>query len=439
MEIVYKDEKKQTEDKKIDILPKNIRQIGEPDQKMRVYLEDFASTYLQKSQTYKPELTKVCMLYGREKEKNGHPVLFIQSAARIELCGKMTEDGVLEPDWKATEGIRRKFFPDQKLLGWSVIAGTEGRMTLEQAKSMHRHRFTGSCQVLFWSDGAEKEEFWFTMGNGELTKLNGYYIYYEENRSMQEYMISHNPTDMDRVGEPEDKAVKDFRQVVERKHAGGEKRAGQVMRIAAAACVVLAIAGGIRVAGRQAGKNVGQTAATLVRQQWEQEADSTAKEMTESTVSTATVQTDSSLTEEVIPEETSTVETSAAATDGAGVQTEEMKIAGADVQLMGSDVTTETSAEIKTEESAKTGENSPTTDSPVPEELTTDPADSVTESQTEETATAGYRTYQVKTGDTISSISQRYYGSMSKVREICELNRIEQQDLIYSGQILLLP
>ena len=51
----------------------------------------------------------------------------------------------------------------------------------------------------------------------------------------------------------------------------------------------------------------------------------------------------------------------------------------------------------------------------------------------------GYRAYQVKTGDTISSISQTYYGNMSMVDEICSLNHIEEQDLIYTGQILLLP
>ena len=63
----------------------------------------------------------------------------------------------------------------------------------------------------------------------------------------------------------------------------------------------------------------------------------------------------------------------------------------------------------------------------------------ISDPQTEETKTEGYRTYQVQTGDTISSISQKYYGNMQMVRQICALNRIEKQDLIYTGQILLLP
>ena len=38
IEIVYKDEKQRTEDKTVESLPKNIRQIGEPDSRLRVYM-----------------------------------------------------------------------------------------------------------------------------------------------------------------------------------------------------------------------------------------------------------------------------------------------------------------------------------------------------------------------------------------------------------------
>ena len=67
--------------------------------------------------------------------------------------------------------------------------------------------------------------------------------------------------------------------------------------------------------------------------------------------------------------------------------------------------------------------------------------ENTTEADTSSAAASaeGYRAYQVKTGDTISSISQTYYGNMSMVDEICSLNHIEEQDLIYTGQILLLP
>ena len=78
IEIVYKDEKQPTEEKTVNNLPKNVRQIGEPDSRFRVYMEDFAYTYLQKNGNYRPEQVKVCVLYGEEKEKDGQPVLLFR-------------------------------------------------------------------------------------------------------------------------------------------------------------------------------------------------------------------------------------------------------------------------------------------------------------------------------------------------------------------------
>ena len=57
-----------------------------------------------------------------------------------------------------------------------------------------------------------------------------------------------------------------------------------------------------------------------------------------------------------------------------------------------------------------------------------------TESQTE-----GHVSYTIRQGDTITKISIKNYGSTAKVREICELNHLSVNDLIYPGQKILLP
>ena len=48
-------------------------------------------------------------------------------------------------------------------------------------------------------------------------------------------------------------------------------------------------------------------------------------------------------------------------------------------------------------------------------------------------------TYTIQRGDTITKISIKTYGSTEKVREICELNNLSVNDLIYPGQKILLP
>ncbi len=47
--------------------------------------------------------------------------------------------------------------------------------------------------------------------------------------------------------------------------------------------------------------------------------------------------------------------------------------------------------------------------------------------------------YQIKKGDTLYTISQKEYGNTLRVREICELNQIEDPDNIKYGQKILLP
>ena len=45
----------------------------------------------------------------------------------------------------------------------------------------------------------------------------------------------------------------------------------------------------------------------------------------------------------------------------------------------------------------------------------------------------------MKRGDTLTKISETYYGGIQAVQEICEINNLTSEDLIYAGQIILLP
>ena len=47
--------------------------------------------------------------------------------------------------------------------------------------------------------------------------------------------------------------------------------------------------------------------------------------------------------------------------------------------------------------------------------------------------------YIVKKGDTLASISLQTYGDMSRVKDICEINGLQDGNLIIIGQKLLLP
>ena len=57
---------------------------------------------------------------------------------------------------------------------------------------------------------------------------------------------------------------------------------------------------------------------------------------------------------------------------------------------------------------------------------------------TETTAGRG-NSYVIKPGDTLYQISIMKYGTMEKVAEICQANGLAEDEIIYPGQIIVLP
>ena len=90
-------------------LPKNIRQIGERDQSVRLYLEDYVNTYLKRLYPRGGQDLRVGILLGNVEEHDGTPYLFVDGAMEME---EVTENGekvaFTEPAWKkAYQGMEQ--------------------------------------------------------------------------------------------------------------------------------------------------------------------------------------------------------------------------------------------------------------------------------------------------------------------------------------------
>ena len=65
--------------------------------------------------------------------------------------------------------------------------------------------------------------------------------------------------------------------------------------------------------------------------------------------------------------------------------------------------------------------------------------DSAAEPGKEEAGVGAYESYTIQFGDSLYKISTRKYGTMDMIPEICRLNGISTEDIIYPGQKILLP
>ncbi len=78
----------------------------------------------------------------------------------------------------------------------------------------------------------------------------------------------------------------------------------------------------------------------------------------------------------------------------------------------------------------------------VPEEKVEKPEENLEAKEELDEPTSGIQMeeiYVVKKGDTLASICKEVYGDMTYVNEVCELNGLENGNLIFIGQKLLLP
>ena len=66
-------------------------------------------------------------------------------------------------------------------------------------------------------------------------------------------------------------------------------------------------------------------------------------------------------------------------------------------------------------------------------------AEKQTDSSVQTSSDGIYETYVIKPGDTLYQISISHYGNMDAIPEICRLNNLEENQVIYPGQMIVLP
>ena len=185
IEIICKENDQEEQEIK---LPKNIRQVGTPRGRHKIYMEDYVYTYLQNQAKSRQKAAAVLM--GKSFTNKDMRYTFIQGAIE---CGQamFQFDGIYldESFWKYICVESQEYFKGSNIVGWFVGEQGEAMHLSPSIESAHRKYFAGRDKVLMLMDAQEDEETFYVYEQGYLQKREGYYIYYEKNIAMQEYMI----------------------------------------------------------------------------------------------------------------------------------------------------------------------------------------------------------------------------------------------------------
>lgn len=148
-------------------LPKNIRQIGENEEGIKIYLEDYVNTFIHRCITSEENENITGILLGQRERINGIDYLFIKGAVD-------TEDDI------------KKYFKDLEVCGCFFFDKLEQTSRLQLTK-MFEESYPSEGQVLYYIHGQD-EEFCIRDLQHGIRKVAGYCVYYERNEQMQTYM-----------------------------------------------------------------------------------------------------------------------------------------------------------------------------------------------------------------------------------------------------------
>lgn len=169
-------------------LPENIRQIGETNGHLKIYIEDYVMTYIH--QIFSEKLDKAIVVFlGKRGKDKAAGCIFIYGAisARCDIMEGPKE--LTASKWNQIYKDMHDNFPGAQMLGWGCGVSMWNSKADASVRQIHAKYFSEDGKILFVTDISEKEEKIFVWHDGDLAEQPGFVAYYEKNPQMQEYML----------------------------------------------------------------------------------------------------------------------------------------------------------------------------------------------------------------------------------------------------------
>ncbi len=426
-------------------IPRNIRQIGDIDKELGLYLEDYVATFIEKMR--RKNETCVGILLGRQEKEQDVPCLFVRGA--VVAKDYEVRDGrvvMTASAWNDVYEQAEKCFQEVEVCGWFVCSGDSRVTDLYNLQKSHGENFRSQNQILFVYDANREEEtvYWFDSQGGH--RLQGYYIYYERNEQMQEYMISREPSRSTEFAalQPSrgvsDEAARQFRNIMDGKQekeqpAYGGSAISKTLRTVSVAALILGAGFGLAAWYKYDGMQGMREVASMFTGQEQAETGTALAENGQAETGQALVR---EVAGEVKPTEKPQEGEGQPAAPSEMQQTEGDSSTGtaAVAETAGETAPSETpgqaaSAAEASGETPVQGQSAETKPGPAEQTEEASPA----------AADTAYQEYVVKNGDTLSLICKEHYGkgTPALVAEVCRFNGMANANLIYEGQVLKLP
>lgn len=385
--------------------PKNIKQIGDVSSDKKIYIEDYAFTYINSIAYNSPQEEQAGVLLGELAKEGNERCVFVKGVIKAAL-GDTSDTGIYfnENIWNKIYSDTEKYFPDLSVVGWFAVMPEVTDERMARLKKLHLDNFAGNMKTLYLVDTVEKEEHFYLYENGTLKRQKGYVCFYERNYEMQEYMLERSEKKSCEDAS-DDRVIRNIRNVIREKEELKEQRkSGSFMYGVSAFLVVVIIVIGINLMNNyEKMKRLNQSVDNLMNQLEGNERGG--QDGDDKDVHDAEASGDISV-------------------DGDAIKVNRLS---GDVYPL-----EENSTSDKTERETMS-------DNKAASETTQAISESETDASVSNVKTDSYSMYTVKQGDTLMGICKRYYGTTTKYQEVMQYNGLDDSDMLYIGQQIKLP
>lgn len=385
--------------------PKNIKQIGDVSSDKKIYIEDYAFTYINSIAYNSPQEEQAGVLLGELAKEGNERCVFVKGVIKAAL-GDTSDTGIYfnENIWNKIYSDTEKYFPDLSVVGWFAVMPEVTDERMARLKKLHLDNFAGNMKTLYLVDTVEKEEHFYLYENGTLKRQKGYVCFYERNYEMQEYMLERSEKKSCEDAS-DDRVIRNIRNVIREKEELKEQRkSGSFMYGVSAFLVVVIIVIGINLMNNyEKMRRLNQSVDNLMNQLEGNERGG--QDGDDNGVRDAEASGDISV-------------------DGNAIKVNRLS---GDVYPL-----EENSTSDKTERETET-------DNKAASETTQAISESETDASVSSVKTDSYSMYTVKQGDTLMGICKRYYGTTTKYQEVMQYNGLDDSDMLYIGQQIKLP
>ena len=395
-------------------LPKNVRQIGNVSDSSKIYVEDYVDTFFNQLCEKVDQGPVGAFLVGEKVQEEDEDYIYVYGAIQMqEVIQKGRDIFIDDNTWKNGCELCKEYFGDAEILGWFLTNAGQALEVNHNILKVHQKLFSREKSIFVVKEAREKEEKYFVHKYKDLMECGGHYIYYEKNVEMQNYMIAtRKKIGMTPSEIIEDTVTKNFRGIIRDKMEKNEQKSHSKNMYALSAFLVLVVL----VIGITMINNYDKMKGLQNSLEQLNETDPKQEDVVE-TIGTII----SSESEEEDADEPKKEETSSEQQENPD---------GSDASM---------SQQATLDGTGETGDAQDTSDGTGQNPPQEGQAQETTQPQEASPEIEEGEVYTVQKGDTLATISKKIYGDSSHVEAICKMNGLEDGNLIFIGQKLLLP